>query len=55
MAGDIFNARFINCHFNETILPTLRGEKVDPIIKEVELIWNAMQLAIYDPIMNASE
>ena len=28
MTGDLFNVRFSNCHFNETIFSSLGGEKV---------------------------
>ena len=42
MTGDLFNARFAYCHFNETIFPSLEEEKVDPNKKEVDLTWNAM-------------
>ena len=55
MTGDLFNARFADCHFNETIFPSLGGEKVDPNKKEIDLTWNAMHLKIYDPKTNASE
>ena len=26
MTGDLFTARFINCHFDELVFPILRGE-----------------------------
>ncbi len=55
MTGDLFNARFADCHFDETIFPSLGGEKVDPNKKEIDLTWNAMHLKIYDPKTNASE
>lgn len=31
LTGDVFMARFVDCHFDETIFPTLGGE-----MKEVE-------------------
>ena len=37
MAGDLFNARFVDFHFNEIIFPSLGGEKMDPIMKKIEL------------------
>ncbi|XP_021729391.1 uncharacterized protein LOC110696412 [Chenopodium quinoa] len=36
-------------------IPSLRGEKVDPHKKEIELIWNATQLLMLDPRTNMCE
>ena len=30
LTGDVFTARFNGCHFDETIFPPLRGEKLLP-------------------------
>ena len=30
LTGDMFTARFANCHFDETIFPSLGGEKTVP-------------------------
>ena len=30
LTGDVFRAKFANCHFNETIFPPLGGEKSIP-------------------------
>ena len=27
LTGDVFRARFVDCHFNETVFPSLGGEK----------------------------
>lgn len=53
--GDLFTARFADCHFNETVFPALGGEKVDPCKKEVDVTWNATQLSIFDPRSNMCE
>ena len=30
LTGDVFKARFVDCHFNETVFPPLGGEKSIP-------------------------
>ena len=30
LTGDVFTARFLDCHFNESIFPPLGGEKLVP-------------------------
>ena len=55
MTGDLFTARFVDCYFNETVFPALGGEKVDPRKKEIEIIWNATQLSMFDPRTNICE
>ena len=30
LTGDVFTARFVNCHFNESVFLSLRGEKSIP-------------------------
>ena len=55
MAGDLFNTRFVDCHFNGTIFLSLRGVKMDLNKRGVELTWNAMHLKMYGPKTNTSE
>ena len=48
LTGDVFTARFADCHFNESIFPSLGGEMAaqnEP--KEID--WNASRLHAYDP------
>ncbi|CAA7024739.1 unnamed protein product [Microthlaspi erraticum] len=44
--GDLFKARFADCHFNESVFPTLGGES-----KQLgkELSWNELSLNYLDP------
>ena len=42
--GDLFTARFANCHFDEKLYPTLGGET-----KQLVINWNALSLSHYDP------
>ncbi|KAL0551257.1 hypothetical protein IC582_010343 [Cucumis melo] len=46
LRGDVFTARFADCHFNETNFPTLGGE-----IKKLEnkIAWNVSLLSHLDP------
>ncbi|KAL0549203.1 hypothetical protein IC582_013684 [Cucumis melo] len=46
LTGDVFTARFTNCHFNETNFPTLEGG-----IKKLEneIAWNVSLLSHLDP------
>ncbi|XP_074287961.1 uncharacterized protein LOC141613124 [Silene latifolia] len=48
MTGDLFTARFADCHFDEHTFPVLGGErKVDQRPKEIT--WNADSLLYPDP------
>ncbi|XP_021820574.1 uncharacterized protein LOC110762278 [Prunus avium] len=56
LMGDIFRARFANCHFDETIFPLLGGEKSvpkeqgKPVPEERrELSWDVPTLFYLDP------
>ncbi|BBH03062.1 Disease resistance protein CC-NBS-LRR class family [Prunus dulcis] len=56
LKGDIFTARFADCHFDETIFPSLWGEKSvskeqGKLIPEErhELSWNVSTLSHLDP------
>ena len=44
--GDLFTARFDDCHFDESSFPTLGGE-----IKRLEnkISWNESSLSVLDP------
>ncbi|XP_012465988.1 uncharacterized protein LOC105784640 [Gossypium raimondii] len=46
LTGDLFTARFIDCHFDETTFPTLGGEKIQ-LVKEIT--WNGSSLSQLDP------
>ncbi|KAK9170349.1 hypothetical protein Syun_002489 [Stephania yunnanensis] len=55
LTGDLFTARFADCHFDEAIFPPLGGDK-KPIQKEWrEIAWNASTLSHYDPRTNQCE
>ena len=54
MIGDVFRARFADCHFNETMFPQLRGEKSIPEGRH-EIIWNASTLSHLDQRTNQYE
>ena len=54
LAGDIFRARFIDCHFNETVFPPLGGEKSIPEERR-EITWNASTLSHFEPRTNQCE
>ncbi|GJX66278.1 copia protein [Tanacetum coccineum] len=46
LTGDVFTARFTDCHFNETIFPPLGGEKKN---HEKDVSWNEPSLLYLDP------
>ena len=46
MTGDLFTARFADCHFDESVFPTLGGEN-NKLDKEIS--WNELALSHYDP------
>ena len=52
--GDVFIARFEDCHFNENLFPPLREEK--SVQKERrEITWNPSVMSHFDPRTNQSE
>ncbi|KAL0300360.1 UNVERIFIED_CONTAM: hypothetical protein Scaly_3049500 [Sesamum calycinum] len=53
MTGDLFNARYLDCQFDETIFPALGGE--DKEIKRKDIAWNATSMSFLDPRTNDSE
>ena len=52
--GDVFTARFADCHFNENLFPPLGGEKSVPK-KRREITWNASVMSHFDLRTNQSE
>ena len=46
LTGDIFTARFADCHFNESVFPTLGEGKIKP---KKEIGWNELSLSHFDP------
>lgn len=53
MTGDQFTARYLDCHFDETMFPALGGEDKEIIKKEIA--WNATSMSFMDPRTNESE
>lgn len=50
MTGDVFCARFDDCHFDETVFPPLGGDKRHVDSKErQQLTWNTPTLSHLDP------
>ncbi|XP_062093870.1 uncharacterized protein LOC133799896 [Humulus lupulus] len=48
--GDIFTARFADCHFDETSFPALGGGEKKQLEKQIT--WNAQSLYQFDPCKN---
>ena len=46
--GDVFKARFDDCHFDEIVILILGGEKSLPEARR-EITWNALMLSHLDP------
>ena len=54
LTGEVFTARFADCHFNENVFPPLGGGK--PIPEERRKItWNESSLSHFDPPTKQSE
>ena len=54
LTGNLFTARFANCHFDESVFPPLGGDK--PINnKWREITWNTPSLLHLDPRTKQSE
>ena len=51
---DVFIARFADCHFNESVFPSLGGEKLIPE-EQREITWNASTMSHLDPCINQCE
>ncbi|XP_004309292.1 PREDICTED: uncharacterized protein LOC101304635, partial [Fragaria vesca subsp. vesca] len=56
LTGDLFTARFADCHFDETLFPSLGGDtnKRDHVERQ-ELSWFVPTLSHYDPHTSQSE
>ena len=54
LTGDVFRARFPNCHSYETVFPPLGGEKSIPEERK-EITWKASILSHFDPRKNQCE
>ncbi|KAF7137709.1 hypothetical protein RHSIM_Rhsim07G0041900 [Rhododendron simsii] len=54
LTGDVFKARFEDCHFDESVFPPLGGDKLQPEAQR-EIIWNASTLSHLDPRTNQCE
>jgi hypothetical protein len=54
LTGDVFKARFEDCHFDESVFPPLGGDKSKPEARR-EITWNVSALSHLDPRTNQSE
>lgn len=54
LTGNIFKARFEDCHFDENIFPSLGKEKLFPEARQ-EITWNNLTLSHFDPRINQCE
>ncbi|KAL0456245.1 UNVERIFIED_CONTAM: hypothetical protein Slati_0963700 [Sesamum latifolium] len=52
LTGDLFTARFADCHFDESVYLTLGGENKQ---LEQKISWNELSLSHLDPCTNQSE
>jgi len=49
ITGDLFKARYADCHFSESEFPALGGE-TNKLVKEIkEIAWNQTSLNWQDP------
>ena len=48
LTGDVFRARFADCHFDEVNFPSLGGDKL-PKEERREIIWNASSMSHLNP------
>ena len=54
LTGDVFTARFVDCHFNESVFPSLGGEKLIPEERR-EISWKASTMTHLNPHTNQCE
>ena len=47
LTGDVFKARFVDCHFDKVNFPLLGGDKL-PKEEQCEIIWNASSMSQLD-------
>ena len=53
LAGDLFTAEFADCHFDETVFPSLGGDNNKNVQQERhELSWSVPTLSHLDPQLN---
>ena len=56
LTGDLSTARFADCHFDETVFPSLGGDKKKDFLRErQELSWSVPTLSHFDPCTSQSE
>ncbi|PRQ53193.1 putative RNA-directed DNA polymerase [Rosa chinensis] len=56
LTGDLFTARFADCHFDETVFPSLGGDKNTNVQQErQELSWSVPTMSHLDPHTAQSE
>ena len=48
LKGDLFTARFADCYFDETVFPSLRGDKITNV-EHRKLLWITPTLSHLDP------
>ena len=51
--GDLFMTRFADCHFDESIFPTLGGGESKQLEKDIS--WNELSLSHLDPCTKECE
>ena len=54
LTGDVFTARFADCHFNESVFPSLGREKSIPEERR-EISWKTSTMTHLDPRTNQCE
>ena len=54
LTGDVFTVRFADCHFNESVFPSLRGEKSIPKERR-DISWKASTMIHLDSHTNQCE
>ena len=54
LTGDVFTSPFIDFHFNESVFPPLRGEKLISGERR-EITWNASTMSYFDHRTNQYE
>ena len=54
LTGEVLPARFVGCHFNESVFPSLGGEKSIPEERR-EISWKTSTMTHLDPCTNQCE
>ena len=56
LTGDLFTVRFADCHFDETVFPSLWGDKHANVpIERRKMLWYAPTMSHLDPCTAQSE